>query len=829
MALNKRRGRFWSRFHFLIRFAGLTGLLVGAVGLAVALLDGILIWETSVLTWETLQKVARGEIVESYPPLAILLLLGGLVAGLFTLLIEILVVLFVAAGRRSAFGFNAFLQVALAVALLIGVNVYSAANLQYNCCGNAIQTDAHYARFDWTSDHRFTLPDELQQQLRQLRGQTTIVVYQQHKTFGKLSDKPDAYDYAAERKVVEKVKDLVEQFQEFGPQFRVAVLDVEEDGYTDKLNRLTENAPELKTAIDTAPENSIFFHANGKVQRLSFNEFYQLDKTASKQANGDQGNLVLLYQGVEPFARKVLNLDEKRPKVGLLVIHEWLTTEGPEDFGLAGLKKSLTARGFDVQDIILKKWTEFGPPEPAVYTYEESKLERLEEQAAELASDVKTLEQEIKEVSDLQKFWKTATLDELTKKYANRLNGARVTERLRERQLEQFEQMGMIRQVALTQAREEHATALKEKAGLSIDSAAEQRRLTDLKAKLDRALADCDLVIVPRMTLRNVTIGDRIPSRLYRLDQAQVEAVKDFLKKAGNRSALFCFGPSNEPSDRPDPSMPPGPDGMEDLVSRLGIRLGNQTVLFNAESKSFAERRSGVLVSGANVEVPPVDFENAYHPDRLTLKEDTSAEDDRAVNPIRNSMRIVSHSLGKKLDLKLRHPRPVYCEAEKRKKQTFEPEFILSDSASWNDDQPFPTRERTPRFEPKPDDPAKGTPDEKRRGPFPIGVALETTLPDDWYETKKANPATVRVAAIGHGGVFVGTELSPAKEQLLLNTANWLLGRDDLLPKDNRPWEYPRVAMSDRDRNLWLLGALLGLPFLFFYLGLVVVMVRRLR
>ena len=52
-----------------------------------------------------------------------------------------------------------------------------------------------------------------------------------HKTSGQLNDKPDAYDYAAERKVVEKVQDVIDQFREFGPQFKVSVLDVEEEGY----------------------------------------------------------------------------------------------------------------------------------------------------------------------------------------------------------------------------------------------------------------------------------------------------------------------------------------------------------------------------------------------------------------------------------------------------------------------------------------------------------------------------------------------------------------------------------------------------------------------
>src|SRR5205823_3133815 len=101
----------------------------------------------------------------------------------------------------------------------------------------------------------------------------------------------DRYDYAAERKVVEKVKDLVAQLREVGPQLRVEVLDVEEEGFDDKLKRLTKDAPELAQAIADAPENSIFIHAGHNVQRLSFNEFYQLDKVASKAANAGRGNL----------------------------------------------------------------------------------------------------------------------------------------------------------------------------------------------------------------------------------------------------------------------------------------------------------------------------------------------------------------------------------------------------------------------------------------------------------------------------------------------------------------------------------------------------------
>jgi hypothetical protein len=380
--------------------------------------------------------------------------------------------------------------------------------------------------------------------------------------------------------------------------------------------------------------------------------------------------------------------------------------------------------------------------------------------------------------------------------------------------------------------REERDAAAKEKAELNIENTAEQRRMTDVKAKLDRTLADCDLLIIPRMTIRNLSFDDRISPRFYRLDDTQVAAIKDFLK--AGKPVLACFGPTNEhPSDqmRMPASMPGGKDELEEVLSQLGIKFGNQTILYNVESKSFAERRSGLLVSGANVEVPPVEFEGKAETPGPLGKAETA---ERSPNPIRASMRIAEHSLGKSLDLRVRYPRPIYYEPpknEKGKPLTFEPDFMLSSAASWNDDNPFPSRERTPRFEPpKPDDSTKGTTDEKRRGPFPIGVAVETTIPDTWYGSPNAQPATVRVAAIGNGGLFTGKDLSPAKEQLLLNTCNWLLGRDDLLTKEDNPaWRYPRVTLDPRARTLWHWGAWVGLPALFAYFGLVVVMVRRLR
>ena len=154
----------------------------------------------------------------------------------------------------------------------------------------------------------------------------------------------------------------------------------------------------------------------------------------------------------------------------------------------------------------------------------------------------------------------------------------------------------------------------------------------------------------------------------------------------------------------------------------------------------------------------------------------------------------------------------------------------MTNPASWNEDQPFPSRERTPRFEPpKADDPTKGTLDERRRGPFPIGIAVETLLPRTWFEESKSGPVSVRLAAIGSGGIFTGPELSPAKEELLLSTCNWLLGRDDLLPHSDRVWTYPRVALSAKAFALWHWGTQALLPGAFLYLGLIVILLRLLR
>ena len=133
--------------------------------------------------------------------------------------------------------------------------------------------------------------------------------------------------------------------------------------------------------------------------------------------------------------------------------------------------------------------------------------DRVEEHLAEVESDAKSIQDELKEVLDMQKIWKNSSLEELTKMFSKQLAQSglsKMDERIRSRQLLGIDQNIAIMNALLSQAKEERDESLKDKALINVDVATEQRRMTDIKAeKLTRMLVSCDLVIIPaRMTIR---------------------------------------------------------------------------------------------------------------------------------------------------------------------------------------------------------------------------------------------------------------------------------------------------------------------------------------
>ncbi|MCY2970068.1 MAG: hypothetical protein NTZ30_05300, partial [Planctomycetota bacterium] len=703
--------------------------------------------------------------------------------------------------------------------------------------------------FDFTRARLFTLPKDLKDRLQNLKEETTIVVCQLHKTYGNFTDKPDRYDYAAERLVVGKVKDLVDQLREFGPRFKVVVLDVEEESYERKLNQLTQSAPELRKAIETAPENSIFFWAKKAtlassapseiMQRISFNEFYRLDKTSSQLANEGRGNLVLLPQGseglgaAEPFVRRILSLDAPKPKVAIAVVDEWLTSKGTDSFGLAGLRKSLESQGFDVKDLILRKLRQ-RPSSSVAYTFDESKLDRLDQKLRNLNLNLERFDKGIDSLGKMVTQWKSTPIPELEKAYAELLRGGRLSENSRKDQVEYFESELRNIQDAKERFKKQKEEALKERNLLDVDSLIEQQRMTDLEAKMNILLADCDLLIVPRPTLHDVITDDRnLPFWLHGLEKAQINAMQSFIKKG--KPVFALLGPVSEPSDQGP--VPPGfiaNDGFEEMLGKLGFRFGKQTVLFDEEVEGFGEQMAGLLTGGTAVKIPPLLLnwnEGSGRPPALKPNYPEKA------HPIRESMRLTarSQSPDKPLELRLRHPRPVYFESPKGMNLVYNPDLFQTSQDSWNENQPFPEMQpnsgerKAPAYNPDDKDPNKGNLDAKRRGPFPVGAAAEVPLPEEWFGKEEKHAPTVRVAVVGESWFLVGPDLPPVKERLVLDVCNWLLGRDDFLPRPSTPWKFPRVELSAQSQNLWLWACQLGLPGMFAYLGFVVLILRRMR
>lgn len=865
MADSRQQKTWGSRLRFLLRGVGLAGIAVAVVGagLAAAALPNVDFGAQA--GWKSVVSLLREAANGDHGALAqtgTYMLVGGLGALVLALAVEALGALFTGMGRRTAAGTSATLGAGAAVALLLIVNAYSF---------------THYARVDCTRDKRFTLPPELAEQLEKMRASapTTIVVLQKHKMFGTLTDARDSYTKAAEAVVTEKVRDLVDRFREFGPQFKVSVLDTEAFEYPTQVEALTTGAPELLAAIDGAPENSILFHANKRVQRLAFNEFLQLDKAGSRAANDGRANLVLLPQGTETFARRVLAVQERRPKVAVCVVHEWLTTAavGRDTFSLAGAKKALAAQGFDVVDVVLKKnWNDATKPdlEPSAYTLDENKLERLEGDVADATDELRVAQLVSKRLTENEKTFAEPTGEWRDRaKFYNDLFAET-------RRFEWTELLGAFRrwsardeavtaandaefravlsagfaaqkkraEEALKEAREELAKAERELAGVSADErATEERRAANVKAKFARLVAEVDLLVVPRYTLVSAPDSNAVGAALHALDKKQVEVMKEFMK--AGKPVLACLGALSGP-DGPDPRAS---DGFEKLLNARGIELGRDTVLYDAERKAFAAARAGSQLAGGNTEVPPLTFD---------------ATAGTRANPIAAAYQLTARTAEANLELRLRAPRPVYLAPGWEKHVPFAAEFLFTPASAWNEERPFQTGDRsgrityTPRFDPTPEtDPKFGTRLEERRAKFPVAVAVESPIPAAWleddYERHQAVAALLlprdglssallsaaaksekrplqRTVVFGSGHLFTGGELKPAQERLLLHTVNWLTARADRLPKaDAEPWQYPRVELTAGGRALWQFGALVWLPLAVLALGVLAVLVRRTR
>jgi hypothetical protein len=451
-----------------------------------------------------------------------------------------------------------------------------------------------------------------------------------------------------------------------------------------------------------------------------------------------------------------------------------------------------------------------------VITFDENKYENLEAVIDVSTRQLELIKDNLKELNRRLKRFQTASLKALNKEFGKdfleQFDVERITDRHKEEYIQILRQniaIWKLRRDAMNKDKEE---ALAEKKALNVGDLAEQRRLSDLKAKLDRKLADCDLLILPRMTIFNAARRERIQNQLHQLDKAQVDAIRDFLKRG--KPVLACFGPPTDMDNMPQDFMHGRSDGLEEVLQQLGLRFERDTILYTSEIKSYGERRGPLVILGLQSEVPPAKFE--WVPGGRMGRDALKGSRALDPNPIAESMRLTAAGVGpqENLDLRIRNPRPVTYSGLGGTTSNVDPVFFMTDVSAWKERQPFPSGATTP------------SPGKSGTSQQSIGVAIEASVPPSWG----GSPGKVRVAGIGHGGVFMGEHLSPVREKLLLDTCNWLLGRDDLLAHANeQPWSFPRVALSDSSKGLWLWGTRLVIPLFFLLLGVAVLLKRSVR
>lgn len=855
----KRFSSIWYSIHLLARVLGMSGIMAALVG---------------AFMWFVLEDEYRG----------MMTVIVGLGVATLALFFEVRTISQLLSSRRGAFGFNVLLQIVIVLAIVGGANYFSF---------------YHFQRYDLTRDHAFTLDDGIRKQLEQLRGETEIVVYQKPVTVAPLTiaeqDKEtrkkaqfamyqkERIDHAAQRKIIEKVKDLAERFADFGPRFRVHEFDPKSEQAEYKLAEISAISQELADAVLAAPESSVFFFSREtkNVQRLSFNDIYQIDTASSI----DNSNLVLHYRGEKPFTNKIFNIEEKRPRIANAVIHPVLGFQNKmrPEFTMAGARKVLEDYGFDAKDLMVRKLVRGGrlTEEPTALTYDQSRYKQIGDMLASIDESIIEREKEIKESTENHRFWHDSTLAELNKKfvYFFRQDGAQgvmtrvqmeklkkspfykfidVDEDDRKAHLAFYKQSQDIAGDILERSRKKKEDLVREKATLKAEDLEESERMTDIEARTKRMLSDFDLLLVPRVTVLNAAAEEVVPNRVHKLDPAQVNAIKQFMREG--KPVLFMLGPPNEPREGPDPGASEA-DALEAMLGELGFKLPKQTVLFDIEAEEFNERKFDDLFARnvREVDVPGVKLD-----DTLTVSRFAKMKETFDPHAIRTSLRLTSRSMAKEAgqEIRVRHPRPVYYVRttlapepaasiigqlalpgmagplmasstwvhKAQHRPTDAPVFLVTREESWNEENPFIIENKAPSFSPsKDDDPRKGSLDEVRRGPFPIGVAVETPIPASWYDKDKTKPKTARIAVIGSGGAFIGPDLSPLKGKMLLDVVNWLIGRDDLLAREAEMWQYPRVEMSTTEYILWQWGAGLALPLAFVYLGTIVWMVRRMR
>ena len=283
------------------------------------------------------------------------------------------------------------------------------------CSSASMSGRSHYQRVDFTRDHRFTLPAEVRADLAQLdpNSKTTVIVYQRHKTFGLHAGQ------AAGRLRVRRRAQGHREGQGSGravPRHRPAASRwkcstpsraITNQGTTARSDRRTvvtrlplgelrrsgrtssnwqDGGRILRKTIEDAPENSLFFYGRERQRQaerpaLSFNDFICWIRRRRRRIAADAAIWCCSIRAWSR-SRSVCCIWKSNGRVSASPSFTPSCRRSSDlNWGLKGSRQALEKRGFEVKDIVLKKWSRFAPPTAAAATVDESALERLERTA----------------------------------------------------------------------------------------------------------------------------------------------------------------------------------------------------------------------------------------------------------------------------------------------------------------------------------------------------------------------------------------------------------------------------------------------------------------
>jgi ABC-type uncharacterized transport system involved in gliding motility auxiliary subunit len=112
---------------------------------------------------------------------------------------------------------------------------------------------------------------------------------------------------------------------------------------------------------------------------------------------------------------------------------------------------------------------------------------------------------------------------------------------------------------------------------------------------------------------------------------------------------------------------------------------------------------------------------------------------------------------------------------------------------------------------------------EDRKGPFTVAAAVDGTVPGD---RGKESPA-LRAVVVGSAAAFANQNISPLEVDFMVNSIQWVLGRNESLGISPKTPKDFSVSMDEGQQRVIMLSTLLGIPALTGLLGFFVWWRRR--